>query len=232
MECKVGLHLSKTFRDRRAPGGTCLSALASPEVGSVVRPINNSKGCGGIMRVAPIGLSGIHAFDWAVDAAALTHGHPGGYLPAGVFSDLIGELLSGYSIIGAITRSIQVLRQYKGHEETMEAINRALALADEAGAPSPARVESLGGGWTGEEALAIGLYAALTARSYEDGVLVAINHSGDSDSTGLVAGALLGAIYGRWQIPDRWVSRLEAAQIIRDYAFKLYLRDREAGICN
>ena len=37
----------------RAPGNTCLAALRSGEHGSVETPINNSKGCGGVMRVAP-----------------------------------------------------------------------------------------------------------------------------------------------------------------------------------
>ena len=41
---------------RRAPGGTCLSAIIQGNPGSVNNPINNSKGCGGIMRVAPLAL--------------------------------------------------------------------------------------------------------------------------------------------------------------------------------
>lgn len=39
---------------RRAPGGTCLSALARGGDGRVDEPINDSKGCGGVMRVAPL----------------------------------------------------------------------------------------------------------------------------------------------------------------------------------
>ena len=35
---------------RRAPGNTCMSALAHPDL------TNNSKGCGGIMRVAPVAM--------------------------------------------------------------------------------------------------------------------------------------------------------------------------------
>lgn len=40
----------------REPGRTCLMTLAQQKPGSLQHPINNSKGCGGIMRVAPIGL--------------------------------------------------------------------------------------------------------------------------------------------------------------------------------
>ena len=40
----------------RAPGNTCINALSSGIKGTIKTPINNSKGCGGLMRVAPIGL--------------------------------------------------------------------------------------------------------------------------------------------------------------------------------
>lgn len=38
----------------RAPGNTCLSALESGRCGSFDLKLNNSKGCGGVMRVAPM----------------------------------------------------------------------------------------------------------------------------------------------------------------------------------
>ena len=40
----------------RAPGNTCLSAIESGIEGTIQEPINRSKGCGGVMRVAPIGI--------------------------------------------------------------------------------------------------------------------------------------------------------------------------------
>ena len=42
--------------ERRAPGNTCLDAIQRGGNGEMQKPINQSKGCGGIMRVAPIGL--------------------------------------------------------------------------------------------------------------------------------------------------------------------------------
>src|ERR1022692_4012337 len=60
----------------RAPGTTCLTALRSGRAGSVRAPINDSKGCGGVMRVAPIGLAAADPFTLSCEAAALTHGHP------------------------------------------------------------------------------------------------------------------------------------------------------------
>jgi ADP-ribosylglycohydrolase len=38
------------------------------------------------------------------------------------------------------------------------------------------------------------LYCALTANGFENAVLLAVSHGGDSDSTGAVAGNILGAL--------------------------------------
>lgn len=78
---------------RRAPGNTCLSALEEGGDGSIEHPINYSKGCGSVMRVAPVGLyfggsrlAGLAADLMAADVAALTHGHPLGYMPAALLA--------------------------------------------------------------------------------------------------------------------------------------------------
>jgi ADP-ribosylglycohydrolase len=67
----------------------------------------------------------------------------------------------------------------------------------------------MGKGFVAEEALAMGLYCALSARDFEDGLILAVNHSGDSDSTGSITGNLLGAAAGVEAIPDRWLRNLE-----------------------
>ena len=43
---------------RRAPGNTCLGSLLSGRMGTLGEPINHSKGCGGVMRAAPVGFVG------------------------------------------------------------------------------------------------------------------------------------------------------------------------------
>jgi ADP-ribosylglycohydrolase len=77
---------------RRAPGMTCLSALRGGTMGTIERPLNDSKGCGGVMRAAPIGLVARDeqaAFTLGCEAAAITHGHPSGYYSAGCFAAII-----------------------------------------------------------------------------------------------------------------------------------------------
>jgi ADP-ribosyl-[dinitrogen reductase] hydrolase len=64
-------------------------------------------------------------------------------------------------------------------------------------------IAELGEGWVAEEALAISVYCALVARDFRQGVVMAVNHDGDSDSTGAITGNLLGALHGVDAIPAR-----------------------------
>ena len=73
-----------------------------------------------------------------------------------------------------------------------------------------------------EEALAVGTYCALTARNFSEGVIMAVNHDGDSDSTGAIAGNLLGLIWGEEEIPTSWLKRLELRKVITKVADDLY----------
>lgn len=66
----------------------------------------------------------------------------------------------------------------------------------------PEKIESPGGGWIGEEAFAIDLYCALGTGSFEDAVVLAVNHGGDSDSTGTITGQIMGALHGLQAIPE------------------------------
>ncbi len=207
---------------RRAPGHTCLAALRSGRMGTPRVPLNDSKGCGGVMRIAPAGLIGASdPFGLGCDLAAITHGHPTGYLAAGFLAQLLAEIAVGASLQAAVGSAEAVLERAPGHEETLAAVKRATALARTVNG-TPEEVESLGGGWIAEEAVAIGLFAALVAKDFEHGVLLAVNHGGDSDSTGSIAGNILGLLYGEAGIPTRWLRQLELHGLIREVAHDLW----------
>ncbi|MDH6145644.1 ADP-ribosylglycohydrolase [Kitasatospora sp. GP30] len=209
---------------RRAPGNACLSGLRenyapthwSPLDGSA-GPVNPaSKGCGTVMRSAPFGLTGSGAqrsFELAARCAQITHGHPTGYYAAGALAAMVSCLTEGDTLEGAAMRTLWLLARYPGHEETTAALRKAADLAAEGGA-TPEKVESLGAGWIAEEALAIALYAALTQKSVKDALLLSVNHSGDSDSTGAICGNLLGARHGDVRLPKDWVPRIEGRGLI------------------
>ena len=202
---------------KRAPGNTCLAALRSGKMGTMESPINNSKGCGGIMRVAPVGLmfeDPEKAFRIACQLAATTHGHCSGYLSAGFFASVISLLREETEIETSIEQSIDILLKYSGNEETLAAVNKAVNLA-QTSSYSPEIIETLGAGWVAEEALAISLYCAIYFKdNFEKGVLASVNHSGDSDSTGSITGNLLGLMLGKDSIPQKWIDNLLYKDIV------------------
>lgn len=221
------LSKQRELHNRRSPGNTCLSALRGFH-SNVAQ--NNSKGCGGVMRVAPVGLFAWHfrhenpqqAFELGIELAALTHGHPTGTLTAGVFAALILALADGVSLLEALKTAKYYLRMKYHHEETLSAIEMAECFAMQR-LPHDEAIAKLGLGWVAEEALAISIYCALVARNFRHGVLLAVNHDGDSDSTGSITGNLLGVIYGVREIPTEWLENLELRDVIAKLASDLYM---------
>jgi ADP-ribosyl-[dinitrogen reductase] hydrolase len=221
----------KELWSRRAPGTSTLSALGSDRAGSIQHPINNSKGCGAVMRMAPVGLlpdrllpardPRRRVFSLACEVGAITHGHPTGYLSAAVFATTIFELAVGAPLREAMAAAVSELVCWPRHEETLAAVNAALRLAESGSVPDGEAVESLGGGWVAEEALAIALYAALVGETFRSGVELAVNHGGDSDSTGAIAGNLLGLMHGACSIPNGWARDVELRDVIVRVAIDL-----------
>ena len=188
----------KELHVKRAPGNSCLSALLSRKKGNMEEPINNSKGCGGIMRVAPVGLfySKDTAFSMAAEFAALTHGHPSGYLSAGALAYIIACIIEGQDIEASLENTLTELKKYDGNEECTNALKLALELSKGSLSDVDA-ISQLGEGWVGEEALGISAYCTLKHQNdFKMALIAAVNHDGDSDSTGAITGNILGAHLG------------------------------------
>lgn len=217
------------LHSRRGPGDTCLASLrAARNSGEPVE--NDRKGCGGLMRVAPAGLffwrpqeacSLRPAFRLGAELAGLTHGHPTGQLTAGVLAVLVLALADGMRLSQALLAAEKILATQPGHEETLRAIEHAESLA-RSPIRRPEAIAALGQGWLAEEALAIAVYCALVARDFEEGVMLAVNHDGDSDSTGAITGQLLGTLHGVQAIPPQWLEPLELRELISETADELY----------
>lgn len=214
---------------RRAPGNACLSGLTGDRMGTLDNPRNpDSKGCGAVMRSAPFGLlvgwDASLVFQLAVECAVHTHGHPTGYLSAGAFAVVIHALAQGAQLDEAVQRALGLLAERPGNQETAEALKAALGVVRQ-GLSGPERIESLGGGWTAEEALAIGVYCALVAEDVRHGLLLAVNHSGDSDSTGSICGNILGTLHGETALPPGWLAEIEGRgtilQLADDFAMEM-----------
>lgn len=235
---------------RRSPGNTCLSAIRALELGRKVE--NDSCGCGGVMRTAPIApVVYIHGADCedlayvdqtAADVARMTHKHPLGFMPSAALNRILWRIMAGEvgsredlrRVVLEASRSVREVRSpehrmktygklWPAHCDTLEAIlSEALRLAD-TDVPDPEAIERIGGGWTGHEALAIAVFCAVRHYgSFEESVIAAVNHSGDSDSTGAVCGNIAGCLYGRRAIPARFTDALELLPVIEEMAHDLW----------
>lgn len=225
---------------RRAPGNTCLSALSSPHKGSMGDHIatarNDSKGCGGVMRVAPVALSHLMSGEmldmYAAQIAAITHGHSLGYMPAAVLCHIIDRIVFPAEqrrnlkeiVIEARNAAEKMFAGDKHLKELTDIIDRAVALSENE-ASDRENIRSLGQGWVAEEALAIAIYCSLRyTDDFSKGIIAAVNHSGDSDSTGSVTGNILGALIGYEAMEDKWKQDLECADVILEMADDLCYR--------
>lgn len=217
----------------RAPGVTCMNACEAMASGA--KAVNNSKGCGGIMRMAPVGLintcpsfSGVELQCLGAQLAELTHCHELGWMPAGVFAHIV-SLLSrdeASSVREAATQALNTLPEafpnahYLG--QLQELLRYTLRLAD-SDMPDLEAIHALGEGWVAEEALAIGLLCSLRHEDdFAGAITSAVNHGGDSDSTGAIAGNIVGAHLGLAGIPQRYLEHLELRDTISKIADDLF----------
>lgn len=210
----------------RAPGNTCLQACESMFRREHVH--NNSKGCGGIMRVAPMALldagyasrdkntySLVELAEAGGKIAECTHKHPLAFLPASLLTILL------YKVVPMAVKQVQedidriinetldmldfiYIDKYESEKQYLRDLSeKAIRLAHSDISDADA-IRELGEGWVAEETWAIALYSAVRhIDSVEDAIIASVNHDGDSDSTGSVCGNIMGAIYGYKHIKER-----------------------------
>ena len=223
---------------RRAPGNTCMTSLNDIYRGK--DPVNNSKGCGGVMRIAPIPLYAAvqdrmsieDADRLAADAAEITHQHPLGFIPAALMSHVIYRLAlddnpTRDGLIDFVLEGMGKLGDLfpQHHLEVSEMMGLARVAIDLSGNDRSdlQNIGTLGEGWVGDEALAIALYCAIRHfDNFEQAMIAAVNHGGDSDSTGAVTGNILGTAIGYEAIPQFYKDDLELHDVILHIADDLY----------
>ncbi|GAA1341321.1 ADP-ribosylglycohydrolase family protein [Arthrobacter roseus] len=217
---------------RRSPDNVCISGLMSGDMGTIARPVNvESTGNGSLMRSAPIGLiphmpqKALSRL--AINASALTHGHPGAHHSAAVFALVINDVVhGGHDIPAALERAVE--RAAEGPVPELEQrLRAAVELPADSGSPDPTSLTgALGGGWVAEEALAISFHAALAAErlggsptdKFRMALRIAVNHDGDSGSTASMAGSIMGAAYGTAALPDDGAPLLDVAAVLSEAA--------------
>jgi ADP-ribosylglycohydrolase len=176
-----------------------------------------------LMRAAPVGFF-FAAYprlqrDVSVMIARTTHGHPTAHAAAVAVAVATSEALGGepaWSWLDAVTRALSGL----ACGEMLDAL-AAIPEAVEAREDHRA-MEQLGQGWVAEEAVAMALCAVLRhPDSFNDAVRCAVNHGGDSDTVGCIAGALAGSRAGCRGLPQEWLNRLAGRERLTELADRL-----------
>lgn len=223
--------------NQRAPGMTCMSALHSISMPNSAPVVNDSKGCGGVMRVAPIGIfSGAHpgtinlehAGYLAGYAADVTHKHPLSTYSSMALAMIVADCIAHDNIDREMFRFIVMERVFKllglyfkedRHLAELRTLaQKALDLAVSDRADTDA-IYILGEGWVAEETLAIAVFSVMRyLDDFEKCICCAVNHSGDSDSTGAVAGNIIGGILGYDAIPEKYKTNLELHDLLLSVA--------------
>lgn len=194
---KEGLMGFEELYKRQAPGNTCMSALHNHTNRGVKFKINDSKGCGSVMRVAPLlvlkehyKLSSEELFDVSAHQAAITHGNDEGMSATAFFTVLLDDLANGKIFSDAYTNSLQVTKKQKPNGFTnyienvyKKALEPSLLTGDDL-------EKSIGGGWISDEAVGVAMYCAMKTNSFTQCLELSTNHSGDSDSTASMAAQL------------------------------------------
>ncbi len=223
---------------QRAPGGTCIESLSKSTdeiLQNINNPINNSKGCGGVMRVAPVGLyfnpqykSKEDIYLLGAKISALTHGHPLSHISSYFMTAIINNIVyKNEKLINSIKSALSsVNKNMKKYSKDLKyftkLINSAISLSKLDMADENA-IDKLGEGWVAEETIAIAVYASLKySDSFEKAIICAVNHSGDSDSTGALTGNIMGAYLGYDSIPTYYKENLELKETIFELATDLY----------
>lgn len=219
------------LNQNRAPGNTCLSALAAIHAGK--EPQNASKGCGGIMRVAPVGLYGA-AHDWspadtarlAGELAELTHLHPLSTYSSATLAVIVQLCASSEDAVdkemfkGSVDKSLKIVSDVYGADaaamdEFLKIVGNAMSLENDPQSDWQIIEDRIGEGWVAEETLAIALFSTLRHVDDFSGCLIsAVNHGGDSDSTGAVAGNIIGAILGDDAIPGKFKKEIQLSDLL------------------
>lgn len=211
---KEGLFSYRRLHQRRAPGTTCMSALGRAQrIGDVAQ--NDSKGAGTVMRIAPVAFLPRAEIGWTADAfSALTHAHATARDAAAAWALLLHDVAAGMHLEDAARR----ISEREDNPELRHALQKALRLPRDG---SSMNVHQIGGGWVAEEAVAVALYAALCAHNFEHGLRIAVTHSGDSDTTGAIAGNLLGLMFPDELRSHPWTANVECRDIIHEVSVNL-----------
>ena len=209
----------------RGPGRTTRYActLLRKGVHWSMSGMNQSYYCGTSMKTAPIGLYyGDNIMELMAVAklvSNMTHGHELA-TAGGIASPLLVSLgLRNIQPIEWLDYLERFLAGISG--KFIDYLNNTLRSAIVIDDPYEA-VKTAGEGWHAHDAIGVAFVSILKGNGdFYKTMEYAINHDGDSDTTGAIAGALFGSLYGSSKIPQNLKDDLEDSEVIYELSKQL-----------
>ena len=168
-------------------------------------------GNGSVMRCAPVALRFRHNRDMlremSLETARMTHPDPMATWGSVALNQAIAYLLDGGDLDGVRDAAIEAVE----NAEVVEAVRNA-AVRD---------YDDVTSGGFVLDTLGASFWAIAHRESAEEAIVTAVSMGDDTDTTGAVTGALVGAHYGVGAIPSRWLDVLEPRDELVALAGKL-----------
>lgn len=220
------------LRLRRCVDTRVLDTLNRGLLGSLEEPTNQFEtpvGLSAAVAVAvfarPEWIGAAEADRLAAECVALTCGSPIAFLPAAFACHLVSLCLTDSTtpLETLVEQSICALEQQFGKQfsETHSVVLKlrgAAELAQSRNVSPVSAMEHLCDN-TGLGAVAGAVYSCLLCQeSFDDAMVVAVNHSGPSSAVGMLAGAILGARNAEGFMPDFYLDGLEIAPLLAEMA--------------
>ena len=176
-------------------GGTISLALAG------LPQLEFSQANGAMMRVSPLAIFGANrklsdVERWAIADARLTHPHLVCQQANAIFAVAVCTAIKNNISASSLYQFIQNKAQEMNVDPTLF---NAIESADE---PSWV-IKNENIGWV-LVAFQNALHQLLFADNFEEALVKTVGYGGDTDTNAAICGAILGAVYGIDEIPNRW----------------------------
>ncbi|NEP44594.1 MAG: ADP-ribosylglycohydrolase family protein, partial [Okeania sp. SIO2H7] len=181
-------------------------------------------GNGSLMRILPLAFC-YQTVDFPEliqrvhNCSCITHGHLRSQIACGIYISIAVCLLEGLELKAAYLEGIERIKViYSTPKYASEKLMFSRILEGEIDSFSANEISS---DTYVLHSLEAALWCLLTASSYGETVLKAVNLGGDTDTTGAIAGGLAGVYYGIDNIPSEWIEVLARKDDIAELARRL-----------
>jgi ADP-ribosyl-[dinitrogen reductase] hydrolase len=175
-------------------------------------------GNGSLMRALPTALATAdrdRRLREAAEISAVTHADERCVQSCQVYVEIAAGLLDGLSVHEALSQAWRLAR----HPEVVAAV-------DIDPATDVAKLRTSG---YVIHSLAAAVWAVQQPSGFEETLVALVNRGDDADTTGAIAGGLLGVRHGVDAIPARWLERLEYRAEFEELAARLTALHADAG---